>query len=71
MAAQQVFLETELRGLLNSFSMENGSNTPDFILAQYLLSCLDSWNAATKNRDKWFGFKSFDNFPAHVKTIKL
>ena len=26
--------------LLNRYSMENGSNTPDFMLADYLIDCL-------------------------------
>ena len=38
---------TELRELLNRRSMENGSDTPDFILAQYLTDCLRAWNRST------------------------
>jgi len=71
MAAQQLFLNVELRKLLNSFSVENGSNTPDYILANYLLGCLDAFDMATNERDKWYKFDPFDNFPEEVKTIKL
>jgi hypothetical protein len=46
---------TELRDLLNRRSMENGSDTPDFILAQYLTDCLRAWNRATKRREDWYG----------------
>jgi hypothetical protein len=46
---------TELRDLLNRHSMENGSDTPDFILAQYLTDCLLAWNRATKRREDWCG----------------
>jgi hypothetical protein len=46
---------TELRELLNRRSMENGSDTPDFILAQYLTDCLRAWNRATKRREDWYG----------------
>jgi hypothetical protein len=45
---------------INEYSLENGSDTPDFILAQYLDDCLQTYNAALKARDKWYGFKPFD-----------
>jgi len=44
-----------LESLINRFSRENASNTPDFILAQYLLTCLAAWNTATQQRDTWYG----------------
>lgn len=47
--------EQELESLLNRYSQENGSNTPDFILAQYLLGCLSTWNAAVTRREAWYG----------------
>ena len=46
---------TELRELLNRRSMENDSDTPDFILASYLTDCLRAWNHATKRREGWYG----------------
>lgn len=48
--------ERELASLLNRNSKENESNTPDFILANYLLDCLGAFNRVTVNRDKWWGF---------------
>jgi hypothetical protein len=36
-------------------SAENGSNTPDFILAQYLTSCLAAFDEAVNAREKWYG----------------
>ena len=45
----------ELSSVINRFSKENGSNTPDFILAEYLNGCLDSFNKASRSREKWFG----------------
>lgn len=45
----------ELEGLINKHCEENGSNTPDFILAIYLSGCLEAFNVATRNRDKWYG----------------
>jgi hypothetical protein len=47
--------EEELAALLNRYSLENCSNTPDFILAGYLKGCLDNWNAHTKKREAWYG----------------
>lgn len=45
----------ELRDLLNRYSQENGSNTPDFILADYLFDCLQCFNATSQSREKWYG----------------
>ena len=47
--------EKELANLINKYSMESGSNTPDFILAQYLVSCLKQFNETSKLREKWYG----------------
>ena len=43
----------ELEVLLNKHSMDNESNCPDFILADYLIDCLKSYNRATTRRDNW------------------
>jgi hypothetical protein len=45
----------ELKDLLNRCSMENESNTPDFILAEYLLDCLRAFEKASKDREQWYG----------------
>lgn len=45
----------ELTDLLNKHSKENESNTPDFILAKYLIGCLMAFNAAMIDRDSWYG----------------
>ena len=47
-------LEHALASALNKFSAENASNTPDWILAQYLLGCLTAWNMATQQREMWY-----------------
>ena len=44
-----------LEAILNAHSMENGSNTPDFILAKYLLGCLAAFDAAVERREEWYG----------------
>lgn len=46
---------TKLSELLNAESMENGSDTPDFILAVYLMDCLDAFDRATHARERWYG----------------
>lgn len=47
--------EQELSALINRYSMENGSNTPDFILAAYLDRCLSAFNQAVKTREDFYG----------------
>ena len=44
-----------LENLINKFSMENESNTPDFLLAKYLRNCLANYNEITKAREAWYG----------------
>jgi hypothetical protein len=48
-------LRTELEYAINRCSAENGCNTPDFILASYLVGCLVSFDDAVNRREKWFG----------------
>lgn len=47
----------ELAALLNRYSMENGSNTPDFLLADYLIACLRVLEGVTSEREAWYGIK--------------
>jgi len=53
--------EEELTNLLNRNSMENGSDTPDYILAKYLYECLENFNHALQMREKWYGRKKKNN----------
>lgn len=48
----------ELRELINRHSRENGSNTPDFILADYMEKCLEALEFATRQRESWYGIKN-------------
>lgn len=48
-------LEHALAHALNRFSAENPSNTPDWLLAQFLLGCLAAWNTAVQQRETWYG----------------
>lgn len=45
----------ELRSLLNRHCMENASNTPDYVLADYLIGCLKAYDDALRDRDRFFG----------------
>ena len=50
--------EKKLAALLNEYSAEKGSDSPDYVLAMYLADCLKAWNRATIARDKWFARKT-------------
>jgi hypothetical protein len=43
--------------LINCKSLENGSDTPDYILAEYLVDCLIAFDKAVNKREKWYGRK--------------
>jgi hypothetical protein len=45
---------TELENLINSHSQENGSHTPDFILADYLIECLVLFDRTANARERWY-----------------
>jgi len=55
MMIEKLKFEEELRAVINRHSKENSSNTPDFILAQYLLGCLNSFDTAVQQRETWYG----------------
>lgn len=48
------FIE-DLEHIINKHCMENGSDTPDFILAQYLEGCLRAFDIAVRERTRWYG----------------
>lgn len=52
---RQVDLRSDLRSVLNRHSAENGSDTPDGVLAGYLLDCLAAFDRATLARSSWYG----------------
>lgn len=61
-------LESELSSLLNRYSAENDSRTPDFILAKHLMGCLELFNETVNHREEWHGERpaSIDNNEAHL-----
>jgi len=48
-------LRTDIEHAINCNCGENGSDTPDFILAEYLINCLANFDNAVKARSKWYG----------------
>jgi hypothetical protein len=48
-------LRKDIEHAINCNSAENGSNTPDFILAEYLTDCLTAYDRAVTSREKWYG----------------
>lgn len=47
--------EKDIQKMINRHSMENASNTPDYILAMYLENCLKAFNEATQQRETFYG----------------
>lgn len=48
-------LTEELRRAINRVSAENGSDTPDFILAEFLTAQIEAFNKAVHHRSDWYG----------------
>ena len=57
--------EKELQTLINRCNIENESNTPDFILAQYIRNCLNAFNKACNSREKWYGREQVEVEPPY------
>jgi hypothetical protein len=47
----------ELLSLINTYCMEADSDTPDYILAEYMIQCLKLFNKSTQARDMHMGIK--------------
>lgn len=47
-------LENDIKALINKSSREQDSNTPDFILAEYLMACLCAFELASNRREVWY-----------------
>jgi len=48
-------LVQDIAAAINKHSAENGSNTPDWVLANYLVGCLEAFDSAVTARKKWRG----------------
>jgi hypothetical protein len=49
---------SELRALINRHCLENESDTPDYVLADYLCECLGAFQRAVAIRRAWWGGKT-------------
>lgn len=47
--------EQALAGIINKYSRENNSNTPDHLLAAHLIQCLDAFELTSRAREEWYG----------------
>jgi len=54
--------EKELSALINQHSQENASNTPDYILANFLNGCLSAFNETVQMRETWYGRDATPSF---------
>ena len=49
--------KADLQELINRYSIEQDSNTPDYLLAEYLIKCLDNYASIINGKDNWYGDK--------------
>ena len=56
-----VEFQKALETLINRHSMENASNTPDFLLAEFLVNCLRAFNLASEQKEKWFAKEAVED----------
>ena len=54
-AVEKTTFVDELSSLINTHNLECPSNTPDFIIAQFLGSCLEAFHSAVCHRTEWKG----------------
>ncbi len=48
-------IERDFASVINKHSLENLSNTPDFILARLLISTIINFSSTSLSREKWYG----------------
>ena len=46
--------QEELTALINKYSLERYSDTPDFILAEFMATCLHVLNRTISEREYWY-----------------
>jgi hypothetical protein len=59
----------ELEGLINKHGKENASDTPDFILAAFLVSSLNAFDRGIAARERWYGRKT-EGIPDEHKVVQ-
>lgn len=53
--------EHDLAKLINKHSLENETNVPDFILASYLVQCLEAFRHTVQHTHNWFEGSRWNN----------
>lgn len=61
-------LRDRIRHAINCASAENGSDTPDFILAEALESVLKAFDVAVVRREEWYGRKTATGNAVRIET---
>lgn len=51
----------ELEILINKHSIENGSDTPDFVLSRFIEDSINAFDSAIISREEWYGRYSVRN----------
>ena len=60
----------ELSALINKHALENGSNTPDFLLATYLAECLHTFDHVMQQRAEWWNRPPPGGILPHQWTVR-
>jgi hypothetical protein len=50
-----VSLRDDIQSVINQHSRENASNTPDYLLAGFLIACLQAFELGVIQRDSFYG----------------
>lgn len=48
-------LEKDIEVLMNQYNVDTMTDTPDFILASYLMTCLRNYMVTKTDTEEWFG----------------
>lgn len=59
--------QKDLEKLINRHSKENGSNTPDWVLASYLVRCLEVFDACIELRERYYGREKLHGFVTRIE----
>ncbi len=63
-------LRDDIEVAINVHSAENGCDTPDFILAEFLTDCLAAFDKTVKARERWYGRQCGDGAAILCETSK-
>lgn len=71
-ASEHSGMRDELAEIINRHSAENGSDTPDFILAEFLTGCLATYDRALLAREHWYSRKLYREEAGddHIKPVQ-